>query len=363
LRQIFPIPGVSIAYRSPVNWAGDLSQGAEWTRLLSFINELKKADSAATSTLYYGVIPTRNNAGTTYARTWGGYGYIGQRASVGVQGNVSTFAHEAGHNLSLQHGPCGGPSGPDLSYPYPDGRIGQFGVSAATLAGYNPVVVRDFMTYCYPEWISDYFYQKLYNNQRSVGGLSAQTTAVADVFVVRAFAGPEGIAIQPVYRLEQAQVSAGGVLPPPSGYWVDVLDAAGRVLASARLDAVPLASEDLGGEGYIQELTAHVPYVDGVVRLVIRSESASPLAERRVYDVPDSASQAVELRIDGQTQTLTWPAAAGWLRVSIRQAPDQPWQLYALDWPASLPLSLPPGAWQVHWVLADQPAAGHLLAP
>ena len=71
----------------------------------------------------------------------------------------NTIAHELGHNLSLEHSPGCGAGDPDPDYPYEDGSIGVWGydfineqlVSAGT---------SDLMTYCEPQWISDFTFAK-----------------------------------------------------------------------------------------------------------------------------------------------------------------------------------------------------------
>ena len=74
--------------------------------------------------------------------------------------NAETFAHELGHNLSLFHADCGGAGGPDVSYPYEDGRIGVWGWDSRDGGSLvDPASsVRDFMTYCDPAWVSDYYF-------------------------------------------------------------------------------------------------------------------------------------------------------------------------------------------------------------
>ena len=83
----------------------------------------------------------------------GGIGYIGLPAAVSIQ-NEETIAHETGHNLSLPHAPCGGPN-----YPYAGGKIGVWGYDIETGVLYDPDTYVDLMTYCSPEWISDYNFQ------------------------------------------------------------------------------------------------------------------------------------------------------------------------------------------------------------
>lgn len=70
-----------------------------------------------------------------------------------------TIAHELGHNLNLNHAPCGGAGGPDRYFPYGDGSIG---VSGFDFTGGDLVSpeTADLMSYCHPQWISDYSFTR-----------------------------------------------------------------------------------------------------------------------------------------------------------------------------------------------------------
>ncbi|MCY3698860.1 MAG: Ig-like domain-containing protein [Gemmatimonadetes bacterium] len=75
--------------------------------------------------------------------------------------SAETFAHELGHNLSLFHAECSGnEGGPDPSFPYEGGRIGIWGWDSrdggSLVDPASPV--RDFMSYCDPTWVSDYYF-------------------------------------------------------------------------------------------------------------------------------------------------------------------------------------------------------------
>ena len=67
------------------------------------------------------------------------------------------IAHELGHNLSLYHAPCGGAAGTDLSFPEPDGSIGAWGDDFGSGKLVRPGTP-DMMSYCEPNWISDYYF-------------------------------------------------------------------------------------------------------------------------------------------------------------------------------------------------------------
>ena len=88
----------------------------------------------------------------------GGVAYKPGRVSASAP-SVSTIAHELGHNMSLSHAPCGGAGGPDPAFPYGDGSSGAWGFDLD-----RGILVRpsrpDLMSYCGPEWVSDYHFSK-----------------------------------------------------------------------------------------------------------------------------------------------------------------------------------------------------------
>ena len=68
-----------------------------------------------------------------------------------------TMAHELGHNMNLRHAPCGDPAQLDLSFPYTDGSTGAVGYDSRSGRLVRPEY-RDLMSYCEPEWVSDYHF-------------------------------------------------------------------------------------------------------------------------------------------------------------------------------------------------------------
>ena len=101
---------------------------------------------------------TGHYMGMMTGRTTGAFGVAAVPGRTSYSYPASqVIAHELGHNMNLEHAPCGGAFGPDPSFPQPDGSIGSWGydfvkgelVSSATA---------DLMSYCRPRWISDYYF-------------------------------------------------------------------------------------------------------------------------------------------------------------------------------------------------------------
>ena len=89
-----------------------------------------------------------------------GIAVIGSKISFSVL-DEEVIAHELGHNLLLNHAPCGGASGPDPAYPYENANLGAWGFSFANGGTIlHKDEVKDLMSYCGPAWISDFSFEK-----------------------------------------------------------------------------------------------------------------------------------------------------------------------------------------------------------
>ena len=119
------------------------------------------------------------NAGITPATR--GIAYLGGEASASVR-NARTIAHELGHNLSLDHAPCGSPARVDPWFPHDGGRTGAWGYDIGKHRLVTPEAP-DIMSYCTSGfwWISDYFFNKaLAHRLATDGGARAARAAEAD---------------------------------------------------------------------------------------------------------------------------------------------------------------------------------------
>ncbi len=173
-----------------------------------------------------------------------GIGYIGFPAAVSIQ-NDETIAHETGHNLSLPHVTCTGQEGnPDPNYPYPGGGIGNWGYDIITGVLYDPAVFVDLMTYCQPEWVSDYNFANVLAFRTGGGWELAGDAAAGSGTVVQFMgnvpatgwqaAGQSAEIALPAAEFTRVEVVDRPAVPPaPGDHTLRGLDAAGNVVTSA----------------------------------------------------------------------------------------------------------------------------------
>jgi hypothetical protein len=96
----------------------------------------------------------------SYTSGIAGIGYIGHPVAAGwdyASSAPAVMAHELGHNFGRDHAPCN-VSG-DPNYPYPNGSIGTWGYDLASGDLKDPNQYYDLMSYCGPQWVSDYNYE------------------------------------------------------------------------------------------------------------------------------------------------------------------------------------------------------------
>ena len=129
------------------------------------------------------------------------------RASVGIgfvgQDAADTMAHEIGHAHGREHAPCGGASGVDPNYPYPQAQLGVWGYDIFEKTLISPTKGRDMMGYCPNEWVSDYTYNALFER---ITAISTEKSAL------RAATGSSGSPKQQASRYRMASVGAAGEL-------------------------------------------------------------------------------------------------------------------------------------------------------
>jgi hypothetical protein len=165
LYSMYPTTEVMISVRDSVG-TDRLTLGD----MLDQVRELRASDAPASDLSYYGMVRQAETFGdycqgtcTTGIAGFGSMnGTTGAGMGIGFAGAAaSTFVHELGHIYRRPHAPCGEPSAPDQSYPYPNAGLGSWGYDLRTHELFEPTTHVDFMSYCSPDWISDYSYQQI----------------------------------------------------------------------------------------------------------------------------------------------------------------------------------------------------------
>ena len=293
--KVLPVSEIHYTVRAtPYEFAGDLRSATGWGQLLAAVDAIRAAEDPTWNKVYYGLVDSIaadgcgspcytglgyvNSPGRTVYKTAIGFaGFNGSRSAAS-----QTFTHEMGHNFGRRHAPCAGPANVDTAYPYASAAIGQWGYDAGTGA-LIPPGYRDYMSYCGPEWTSDYTY---YGIAQSWGWLntpfaSAATGDPAGSLVIAGHVTADGrLHVDPVFR---------GTAPPhllsaAPAHRLELLDAAGRVLAAIPFDLSETILDHVPGDEQ-----AGAAHVDGAVSegitgsFRVLAEPVPGLAGLRVY--------------------------------------------------------------------------------
>ena len=323
LLNAYPVSRVEISYHPPLAFTGDLRQPAEWKRLLDSMTTLWAAEVGyGSARVYYGLIANSDATGAAWFEGGvSGLGWIGERVSLGLDvgaGTGNSAGHEIGHNFGRQHAPCGNPSSVDPHYPYPNATIGVYGVDTEDEVLLAPGANYDMMSYCGPEWVSDYTYEALFRDQQARTGRAADRAT--DGLLLRARLSDEGAEALPVYRLSGVAAPAAD-----SGYSVELVGADGATLASYPASLLQAEETDVSA----QMIVAQVPAPRAAVAAVRFLSGGRVLAERPLGVGLETAATA-EVVASGDALKLKWgrPEVPALVRVS---ADGQQWTVLALD--------------------------------
>jgi hypothetical protein len=211
-----------------------------WEAILGEIQALRVTEGSPRN--YFGIVKTAYVGGIV------GISYIGANASVGYDGSsaVEIISHELGHSWGRSHAPCGINGNTDPNYPYPAGNIGMYGFDVATSTLYPPSTA-EVMSYCHPQWISDYTYTGVYNWR--VGHPSAADFVSADFqpcIIVWGRIADGKVELEPSFQaLTHPSLPAAG-----GAYALRALDANGAQLFSLSFDGDSIADAPGAGRSF-----------------------------------------------------------------------------------------------------------------
>lgn len=304
-RRMFPADSfdadVHAVYSSSA--AATTTQDA-WSQIIGEIQALQVAEGS--HRLYYGVL--RDEPG----RAWCGLGFVGAPAAIGVDAcGPLVAAHEWGHNFGRFHAPCGNPANPDARYPYPGASIGAWGYDATSGARFRPGPYVDVMSYCDPEWISDYTYRGILDFRAATAASGEGAAAAApqpSLLVWGRITAGGSVVLEPAF-----EVDAPPALPDRSGpYTLTGSDASGQPLFRVAFDAVPLGD----GPPTARSFAFAVPrgWAPGTLRTLrlARPGGATTTVDASAVGVAAagaSVSASARLRPSGRRHRLQWDAS------------------------------------------------------
>jgi len=306
LLAMFPIAEYDIDIRDPFSTDASARTTQGWSTLLLEIALLRMADGSGR--YYYGILSHPGGVNI------GGLGYVGGRpdaepAAIGYDAlpyAAGTLAHELGHNFGRLHAPCGGPGGVDAAFPYAGGGIGAHGYDLFLREPKDPSREKDLMTYCDPEWISDYTYRGVLDFRRAGDGGTAEFagTAKEPSLLVWGQIDAGGAELEPAFQL-----TTRPVLPTePGPYRIEGLDAAGAVLFSYSFTPSPVADMKGDVRHFVYAIPARLAQTDRLARL--RLVGPGVRAERRSAGAEPARSAPATLRRRSGTEVrLEWDAS------------------------------------------------------
>jgi hypothetical protein len=176
LARQFPTVDITMSVTSPI-LSEETGERPDFDAILDRVTDKRLSDGVSDDVYYYGLI----NPAETLAEYCDGGCLLGlgwyledtsdfsraHRTAMGIafgSYGANTFAHELGHNLGRDHSPCA--TSGDQDYPHPGAVIGRWGYDSVGGVLKAPTEFRDVMSYCEPNWVSDYTYQGVLDRLR-----------------------------------------------------------------------------------------------------------------------------------------------------------------------------------------------------
>jgi len=367
--RMYPVDTVNVYVHTPIDFPGYLDHInsekaiAYWNALLDNITTLKATEGAPESQVYYGLIPLIDGNGYTWwGSSGGGYaglGWVGYRESIGISdaylkqynfyiNGKDVANHEVGHNFGRHHSPCGDAGNIDPDYPYPGGIVGQYGFDMSAWK-VIPTSYTDIMGYCDSNWVSDYTYLGLLQNQLDFGSLVTAPQTTESLYIRASIGDDDTVVLQPVYAFQRSPDQT----PTESEFSLEFVDAGGEVVA-----AHPVAVRLAEGEDFLaRSIHVTVPRPTLPFTSVRLTKNSATVSERSLGQTNRFRTTQTAIHLDNGELILDWgmPQIPAMVRYTVDQG--ESWTTLGFDILEGKlrmdPQSLPLGSLLFEIILAD----------
>jgi hypothetical protein len=288
LMAIWPFANVDIKVREPYTVKAE-GHGLEELSVLRTADNSKR--------YYYG-----------FEGSCCGVGYVGYPIAVG-NADIRTIRHELGHNLGQLHAPCPGMPDFDANYPHGDGNLGTWGFDPRSNSLMDPSKHYDLMSYCGPDWVSEYMYDRVQSFiEKNPSKASFNTNASADLLLISGSINAGTLSLEPIQRI------SGTASAPTAGTYSLTLETATGT-RQVWFETHGLTHEDGTGKTVDKaHFSFTIPDPGTISKLTITENNLVKLEQSTTGMLRTQSAQAsvqpISVKRSGSSVTLTWDASA-----------------------------------------------------